>query len=159
MAHRLVSQSQHVVGPACQTQHLLPWLCRATLQMALAAPVGSLIAQHAWSLGVAPSAWLITREAGWSPCLAALQGHTDAVTSVAVTPDGATLVSGSGDGTVRWEGWLRPCAGGDVKGHEVSWSVSGLWDSTSRWRTMVYKVRAVAAQVQVTASLVTAFWY
>ena len=30
-----------------------------------------------------------------------LEGHTDRVTSVAFSPDGRTIVSGSGDNTVR----------------------------------------------------------
>ena len=35
---------------------------------------------------------------------ASLQAHTDTVKSVAFSPDGQTLASGSGDGTVKlWE--------------------------------------------------------
>ena len=44
------------------------------------------------------------REEGWLACRATLTGHTGWVTSVAVSRDGATLVSGSGDDTVRvWD--------------------------------------------------------
>jgi WD40 repeat protein len=31
-----------------------------------------------------------------------LKGHTNLVTSVAISPDGGTLVSGCEDGSVRW---------------------------------------------------------
>ena len=51
--------------------------------------------------------------------LATLEGHADVVYSVAFAPDGKTLASGSGDGTVKlWEkgkprmerGWPRGVA-------------------------------------------------
>jgi hypothetical protein len=42
---------------------------------------------------------------------ATLAGHTEPLTSVAISQDGATLVSGSDDNTVRWEatgvGWVQ----------------------------------------------------
>ena len=146
------AKANMLFAPSHQTQLPLPWLCRATLQMALAAPVDSMIAQHACSLGVAPSARLMTRDAGWSPCLAALQGHTHKVTSVAVTPDGGTLVSGSKDGTIRWEGWLRPCAKGDVDRHEVSWSVSGSGGQHHQVGHLGHRVQAVAGQLHAQAA-------
>ena len=31
-----------------------------------------------------------------------LQGHMDVVSSIAVSPDGGTIISGSSDNTVRW---------------------------------------------------------
>ena len=34
-------------------------------------------------------------------CKSTLEGHTNLVLSVAISPDGKTIVSGSGDNTVR----------------------------------------------------------
>ena len=36
-------------------------------------------------------------------CTKTLEGHTDFVRSVAISPDGKTAVSGSDDNTVRWD--------------------------------------------------------
>jgi WD40 repeat protein len=73
--------------------------------------------------------------------LRSLEGHTDAVTAVALSPDGRTIVSGSLDGTVKvWDAHdgrlLRSLAGHTHWVTAVALSadgrtiVSGAWDST-----------------------------
>ncbi len=72
-----------------------------------------------------------------------LKGHTDAVFSVAFSPDGARIVTGSGDGTARvWD--ARPGTPLlELKGHtgvvtSVAFSpdgsriVTGSWDRTAK---------------------------
>ncbi|MDJ1176867.1 hypothetical protein PMG25_22510, partial [Roseofilum sp. BLCC_M114] len=44
--------------------------------------------------------------------LAVLEGHQDEVSSIAITPDGSKIISGSNDRTLRvwpatWQGWLE----------------------------------------------------
>ncbi|KAJ3277472.1 hypothetical protein HK104_003267, partial [Borealophlyctis nickersoniae] len=41
------------------------------------------------------------RDAGWSACIRTLEEHTDRVNSLAVTPDGQTVVTGSKDATAK----------------------------------------------------------
>src|SRR5882762_10023138 len=41
------------------------------------------------------------REETWHPCVRVLEGHTDSCCSIAFSPDGGQLVSGSSDHTVR----------------------------------------------------------
>ncbi|KAI9856253.1 MAG: hypothetical protein M1813_009172 [Trichoglossum hirsutum] len=42
-----------------------------------------------------------TVEEDWTPCLQTLEGHSDSVMSVAFSPDGQRLASGSHDRTVK----------------------------------------------------------
>ncbi len=68
---------------------------------------------------------------------ATLKGHTDWVSSVAVTPDGRQIVSGSKDCTMRWVGTgLGSMAGSWVDAAELALTRSGsharsVWDLES----------------------------
>lgn len=69
-------------------------------------------------------------------CVSSLEGHSEAVLSVAFSPDGKTLASGSGDTTVRlWEmNTATPFA--ECKGHKnwvlaVAWSPDGQFLASS----------------------------
>jgi NACHT domain- and WD repeat-containing protein len=76
-------------------------------------------------------------------CLKTLQGHTDMVSTVAVTPDGHRVVSGSSDKTLRvWELATGTCLK-TLEGHtdlvkavavtsDGHLAVSGSWDCTLR---------------------------
>jgi WD40 repeat protein len=77
------------------------YACRAALQMACDAPSSSRIAQHSSKLPWRPAARCLTKEHAWSGLLATLHGHSHSVQSVAISPDGKTIVSGSDDHTVR----------------------------------------------------------
>lgn len=79
----------------------MPFSPRAALQLACDAPAKTIMARHANQLAAKPKAKLLTKEDDWPACLMTLEAHMDRVTSVAVTPDGATAVSGSWDSTVR----------------------------------------------------------
>ena len=74
-------------------------------------------------------------------CLKTLEGHSDNVKSVAYSPDGKKIVSGSNDGTIKiWDANTGQCLK-TLKGHSGDvWSVafspdgtkiiSGSWDDT-----------------------------
>jgi WD40 repeat protein len=79
----------------------------------------------------------------WPAEVLTLQGHTS-VTSVAYSPDGSHIVSGSEDNTIRvWNPTTGQCIAGPFQGHtswvsSVAYSpdgshiVSGSWDNTIR---------------------------
>ena len=82
--------------------------------------------------------------ANWPADVHTLQGHTSYVSSVAYSPDGRHIVSGSDDKTIRvWNATTGQCVAGPFQGHtewvnSVAYSpdgkhiVSGSWDSTIR---------------------------
>ena len=74
---------------------------RAALQLAVDSPSNSLVAQHAASLLPRPFARLMTKEEDWPACISTLRGHEKYVSSVVMSADGATLISGSNDHTIR----------------------------------------------------------
>ena len=78
-----------------------PKLCRAALQLAVDAPTNSLVAQHAAGLLPRPQARLLTKELDWPALMSTLLGHGSAVKGVIITSDGANLISGSDDKTIK----------------------------------------------------------
>lgn len=77
--------------------------------------------------------WLVNESAmadDWSSCLQTLEGHSAYVTSVAWSPDGRQLASGSHDETVRiWDPVTGQCIS-TLEGHSgsvlsVTWSLDG----------------------------------
>ena len=50
-------------------------------------------------------------ESTWSPCTQTLEGHSDSVHSVAFSPNGQQIASGSRDGTIKvWDGESGACS-------------------------------------------------
>ncbi|KAG9018784.1 POC1 centriolar protein A, partial [Serendipita sp. 407] len=78
----------------------------------------------------------------WSPAVNILSGHIDTIFSVAFSPDGRRIVSGSDDKTVRiWDAETGQQLGSSLEGHDggvtpVAFSpdgrriVSGSYDKT-----------------------------
>jgi WD40 repeat protein len=60
----------------------------------------------------------------WPAEVLTLQGHTSGVTSVAYSPDGSHIVSGSEDNTIRvWNPTTGQCIAGPFQGH-TNWVTS-----------------------------------
>jgi len=82
--------------------------------------------------------------ASWPAEVHTLHGHTDSVTSIAHSPDGTHIISGSWDKMIRvWNATTGQCVAGPFQGHthyvtSVAYSpdgthiVSGSWDKTIR---------------------------
>jgi DNA-binding beta-propeller fold protein YncE len=95
------------------------------------------------------------RPSGWSPVVQVIEGHTDDVNSVAYSPDGAHIVSGSRDRTVRvWDAQtgkeLAVLKGHSNEVNSVAFSpdgahiASGSFDKTVRvWDAQTGKELAV----------------
>ncbi|KAF5830814.1 quinon protein alcohol dehydrogenase-like superfamily [Dunaliella salina] len=86
---------------------------RAALQLACDAPRNSLVARHANSLPELPQARLVNKEDDWNACVSVLTGHSDEVTSVAMSAD--TAVSGSSNTIRVWD--LNSCSCKDTHRH------------------------------------------
>ncbi|KAF5370245.1 hypothetical protein D9757_012009 [Collybiopsis confluens] len=107
-------------------------------------PTTSLLRQIFVKQFESPANFLQGHQAIWPALEVSLSGHKDEVTSVAFSPDGTRIVSGSKDKLVRiWNAENGTAVGKPLKGHTsyvscVAFSpngtriVSGSWDTTVR---------------------------
>ena len=81
--------------------------------------ISKLLSITAWRIHPSTDDRYAMLAAAASPGIAALTGHTDRVHSMAFSPDGHTLVSGSYDGTVRlWDVATHRQIGAPLNGHD-----------------------------------------
>jgi WD40 repeat protein len=81
--------------------------------------VSKLLSVAAWRISPSAEARYAMLAAAASPGIAAFIGHTDRVHSVAFSPDGSILVTGSYDGTVRlWDVATHRQIGAPLAGHD-----------------------------------------
>ena len=82
------------------------------------APWMSMIRQHYASLYPSIGILKANRPSGWLDIQPVLAAHTSWVTSVAFSPDGARIASGSGDNTIRlWDAKTGAAIGEPLRGH------------------------------------------
>src|ERR1700733_2253765 len=82
------------------------------------APLTSIIARHHASLYPSIGILKADRPSNWLDIQPILAGHTSWVSSIAFSPDGARIASGSGDKTIRlWDAKTGAAIGEPLRGH------------------------------------------